>query len=155
MIFVIIGTQDKPFRRLIEAVDNLKTDEEIIVQAGTNEYVSDHMKIFDFCSMEDFNKYISEASVVITHGGVGSIMSALNKDKTVVACARLSSLGEHQNDHQQQIIGNFVEEGYLAEFKQGDDLKEVIEQAKNTNFNKVKSNNELFIKQLKDYIDSI
>ena len=32
MIFVTLGTQDKQFRRLIDAVENLDIDEDIIAQ---------------------------------------------------------------------------------------------------------------------------
>ena len=94
MIFVTLGTQDKGFPRLLEAIDkqikkgNIK--EKVIVQAGLTEYESDNMEIFDLVPQKDFDKYVDEASLIITHGGAGSILTAVKKGKKVIAAARLS-----------------------------------------------------------------
>ena len=48
MIFVTLGTQDKHFPRLLEAVEKLEVDEEIIAQVGSTKFKSDKIKIFDF-----------------------------------------------------------------------------------------------------------
>ena len=34
MIFVSLGTQDKPFKRLLDYIENSNIDDEIIVQSG-------------------------------------------------------------------------------------------------------------------------
>ena len=44
MIFVTLGTQDKTFPRLLEAVDKLKTPEQIVIQAGSTKYEFDPAK---------------------------------------------------------------------------------------------------------------
>ena len=52
MIFVTLGTQDKNFDRLLVAIDkeikkgNIK--EKVIVQAGTTNFKSENMEIFDY-----------------------------------------------------------------------------------------------------------
>ena len=62
LIFVTLGTQDKPFNRLLEALEyqidlgNIK--EEVIVQAGLTKYESAKMKIFNLVSHDEFEKYI-------------------------------------------------------------------------------------------------
>ena len=38
MIFVSLGTQDKPFKRLIDYCEKLDTDEKIVVQNGVTDY---------------------------------------------------------------------------------------------------------------------
>ena len=53
MILVTLGTQDKKFYRLLDALEKLKEKniikDEIIVQAGySSDYQSKYMKIFDF-----------------------------------------------------------------------------------------------------------
>lgn len=117
MIFVTLGTQDKPFNRLLEALEyqiqigNIK--EEVIVQAGYTKFKSSKMKIFDLVSQEDFKKYINDASFVVTHGGVGSIVTALAKNKKIIAVPRLFQYGEHVNDHQLQILRCFEKEGFI------------------------------------------
>ena len=89
MILVTLGTQDKDFSRLLKAVDkqieNGTIKEKVIVQAGSTEYKSKNMKIFDLISGDEFEKLLSKASLVITHGGVGTILTALKNNKKVLA----------------------------------------------------------------------
>ena len=70
MILVTLGTQDKGFPRLLEAIDEAITKKEItdkvIVQAGNTIYQSKNMEIISFLSMEDFEKYIQECDLLIT-----------------------------------------------------------------------------------------
>ena len=87
MIFVTLGTQDKEFPRLLEAIDKAiekgEIKEKVIVQAGNTKYQSENMEIFDLISPDEFNKYIDNCDILITHGGVGSIITAVKKGKKV------------------------------------------------------------------------
>ena len=60
MILVILGTQDKQFPRLLEAVENeIKKGtihEKVMVQAGQTKYESDCMEIFDLLPAPEFDK---------------------------------------------------------------------------------------------------
>ena len=40
LIFVTLGTQDKKFKRLLDAVETLNVNEKIIAQTGSTEYKS-------------------------------------------------------------------------------------------------------------------
>lgn len=157
MIFVILGTQDKPFYRLIKEIENLKKDkiiaEEIIVQAGSTKYDSKYMTIIDFISMKEFNEYISKSKYIITHGGVGSILDSIKKDKKVIAIPRLKKYEEHGNDHQVQIIEEFNELGYIIGCKEVTDLKDKIEELETFKPKKYQSNNQNMIKIIEDFID--
>ena len=112
MILVILGTQDKGFPRLLKAIDreikkgNIK--DKVVVQAGSTKYSSKNMEIFDLLPGPEFEKLMDDADIIITHGGVGSILSAIKKNKKVIAAARLAKYKEHHNDHQKQVIGEFV-----------------------------------------------
>lgn len=158
MIFVALGTQDKSFERLLKIIDeNIENNvitEEVIVQAGYTKYKSDNMQIFDYVSIDDFNKYINECSLFITHGGVGNILSALKLNKKIIAVPRLSKYMEHTNDHQLQIVNNFYEKGYILRLLETEDFKEVYEKAKNFEPKKWVNNNDLLISKLKEYIDN-
>lgn len=158
MIFVALGTQDKSFERLLKIIDeNIENNvikEDVIVQAGYTKYKSDNMQIFDYVSIDDFNKYINECSLFITHGGVGNILSALKLNKKIIAVPRLSKYMEHTNDHQLQIVNNFYEKGYILRLLETDDFKEVYEKAKNFEPKKWVNNNDLLISKLKEYIDN-
>ena len=121
MILVILGTQDKQFPRLLEAIDKEiekgTIKDRVVVQAGQTKYESKNMEILGLLPEPEFNKLMDEADLIITHGGAGTILSAIKKGKRVIACARLAKYKEHHNDHQKQIIKEFSEEGYILELK--------------------------------------
>lgn len=144
MILVTLGTQDKPFTRLLdkisEQIDNGYINEEIIVQAGCTKYSSEKMKIFDLVPMDELDRLTKEADLIITHGGVGSIIGALKYEKKIIVCPRLKKYGEHTNDHQLEITDNFSESGYICAFNENDDFGEVYKKAKDFVPKKFESN---------------
>ena len=158
MILVVLGTQDKEFTRLLEAVDSaIKRgiiEERVVVQAGQTHYSSENMEIFDLLSAPQFEKLMDEADVVITHGGVGSILTAIKKGKKIIAAARLSKYKEHHNDHQKQVIGEFVKQGYLIELKDFYKIDKALERVKKFKPKKFVSNNKNFICKLEEYINN-
>jgi len=118
LILVLLGTQDKKFNRLLEgidsAIDNGYIKDDVIVQAGYSaDYKSKNMKIFDLIPIDEFDDLIKKSDLIITHGGVGSITTALKNEKKVIAVPRLKKYNEHMNDHQLQIINNFSKSGYI------------------------------------------
>ena len=112
MILILLGTQDKPFNRLLEAVDKAINDgyikEEVIAQIGFTKYKSKNIKTFELIPKEEYENIIGRADLIITHAGVGSILTGLNKNKKVIAAARLKEYGEHTNNHQLQILNELT-----------------------------------------------
>ena len=160
MILVTLGTQDKQFYRLLDAIQNLidkkVIKEEVVVQAGYScDYKSDKMKIFDLISMDDFDELIKKCNLLITHGGVGSIISGLKNNKKVIAAARLKEYGEHTNNHQLQIIENFSNEEYILALNNFDELEEILKKIKKFRPKKYKSNTENFIKTVEKEINKL
>ena len=157
MILVILGTQDKEFPRLLEAVDREiekgTIKEKVVVQAGQTHYESSNMEIFDLLPGPEFEKLMDEADLIITHGGAGSILSAIKKGKKIIAAPRLSKYKEHHNDHQRQIIGEFAKLGYILELKDFSKLGKLIEKSKSFKPKKFESNTQNMIKLLDDYIE--
>jgi len=157
MILVMLGTQDKQFKRLLDAVqkqiNKKKIKEEVIVQAGFTKYTSKDMKIFGYIPTEELKKYIKDASLIITHGGVGSILDGINNNKKIIAAPRLKEFGEHVNNHQLEIIGEFYKRGYILELKNFNNLDKVLVEAKRFTPNPFKSNNKNFISVLEEYIN--
>ena len=158
MILVTLGTQDKSFERLLKAIqkeiDNGNIKDRVVVQAGHTKFKSKDMEIFDLIPMEEFDNLIKKCDLLITHGGVGSIITGLKQNKKVIAAARLKEYGEHTNNHQLQIIENFSKEGYILELKDFNKLNDVIEKSKKFKPNKYKSNTENMIKTVTQYIDN-
>ena len=157
MILITLGTQDKEFTRILKEVDKLITKkvikEEVVVQAGYTKYKSKNMKIFDYVSKTELEKYIEKASFVITHAGVGTIFDCLNKNKKIIAVPRLSKYKEHNNDHQLQIVEEFGKDGFLIPVYEMDELEQAIQKVKTFKPNKYKSNNKNMVKLISEYID--
>ena len=159
MILVILGTQDKTFPRLLEAIQkqidlgNISKDEKIVVQSGSTAFKSKDMEIKDYIAVKRFEELIDEADIVITHAGVGTILTALKKNKKIIAAARLKQYGEHVNDHQVQILDTFEKAGYVLGLRNFDELNLVIEKAKDFKPASFKSNQEVFVKMLEEEIN--
>ena len=158
MILVTLGTQDKKFSRLLDAIqkqiDNGTIKDKVVVQAGyTADYKSKDMEIFDLISVDEFDSLMKECDLLITHGGVGSIISGLKNNKKVIAAARLEKYGEHTNDHQLQIIDNFSKNGYIMALDDFDKLGDVLKKIKTFKPEKYKSNNKNFVSKLKKVLD--
>lgn len=158
MIFVILGTQDKKFYRLLEAIEkqlekgNIK--DRVVVQAGcSSDFKSKKMEIFDLIPMDEFDDLIKNCDILITHGGVGSIITGLKNDKKVIAAARLKEFGEHTNDHQLQIIDTFSNEGFIINLSNFDELDIILKEIKKFKPRKYKSNTQKFIKLLEEEIN--
>lgn len=154
MILVTLGTQKQPFTRLLDMVENLKTKEKIIVQAGHTKYQSKRMEILDFIDYQEMDKLIGEADLIITHGGTGSIVTPLKKGKKVIACPRLKKYHEHVDDHQQQIVDIFSEVGYILKVDENSDLTNLVKEIKKKNMVKFVSNSKNFIEKIRKEIDS-
>lgn len=157
MILVTLGTQDKDFSRLLKAIDKLiekkVIKEKVIVQAGYTKYKSKNMQIFDLIDQEELENLTDKCSLLITHGGVGSILMGIKKNKKIIAAARLSKYKEHTNDHQKEIIKEFVKDGYIKELKNFNKLEEVIKEAKKFKPKKFESNTNNFISLVDNYIE--
>ena len=158
MIFVMLGTQNNSFHRLLEkieeCIDKNIINDSVVVQSGNTEYKSDKMKLYDFLSSDEMNKNISDADYIITHGGVGSIIDALNKNKKVIAVSRKAKYKEHVNDHQIQIVQEFNSKGYIIGIDDVDNLEEAISKIDDFHPNKYMSNNKNFVKIIEEYIDN-
>jgi UDP-N-acetylglucosamine transferase subunit ALG13 len=148
MILVTLGTQKQQFTRLLDYIENSNIDDEIIVQAGFTKYESKKMQVFDFIDYDRMNEYIDKADLIITHAGTGSIVSALKKNKKVIACARLSKYLEHVDDHQEEILDVFYEEGFILKIDDKLNMNDVYEESKKFKPKKFVSNTDKFIKRL-------
>lgn len=159
MILVMLGTQNNSFHRLLEEIDNLIKKEiitdEVIVQAGYTKYESKNMKIFSLVPLEELEKLIEKADLVITHGGVGSIILALKKGKKVISVPRLHKYQEHVNDHQKEIVETFDEKGYIIGTQNVENLEKAIERSKDFIPEKYQSNNKKMLNIIENFIDNL
>ncbi|MDD2592194.1 MAG: glycosyltransferase [Erysipelotrichaceae bacterium] len=158
MIFVTLGTQDKPFDRLLKQLDKMIINKEItdkvIVQAGLTDYHSDNMELFDFLTNEEFEELLNRANVIITHGGVGTIIAAVKLQKIVIATPRLKIYKEHTNDHQVEIIKKLSNEGCIIPLWDLNDLKHALDQSKEFTPKPFVSNTNKIIEFINNFIQN-
>lgn len=156
MILVLLGTQNNSFHRLLEEIDRLLRigiiKEEVMVQAGYTKYTSDAMKIIDFMAKEELEELQEKADIIITHGGVGSILLSITKQKKVIAVPRLHQYDEHVNDHQKDIIQLFHKKGYIMGIQGVEELEQAMQQVKEFKPKKYQQNHDKMLKLIEDFI---
>lgn len=115
MIFVTVGTQF-PFDRLVKAVDEWAGKAgrgDVFAQVGPSQYSPHSIQKKPFISPVDFAKCTAEAALIVSHAGMGSILTAMEVGKPIIVMPRLASLGEHRNDHQLSTAIRFREIGSI------------------------------------------
>ena len=159
MILVLLGTQNNSFHRLLEEIDKLiekkVIGEEVIVQAGYTKYESKNMQILELIPQDELSKLQEKADLIITHGGVGSIISSLKKGKKVIAVPRLHEYQEHVNNHQKEIVETFNEKGYIIGIQDVNQLEETLKKVQDFKPIKYQTSNQKMLKIIEDFIESL
>jgi UDP-N-acetylglucosamine transferase subunit ALG13 len=116
MIFVTVGTV-LPFDRLIKAVEAAVEQglitEPVVAQVGQGGYRPKHLEWTETMNRPLFERTVEEATAIVSHAGIGTIMDALAKNKRLLVVPRRASLGEHVNDHQVATARKFAELGHV------------------------------------------
>jgi len=114
-IFVMFGTQDKRFDRLLHAIlaSSVLKSHEVHVQLGYTKGNYEGIHYQEYYAEDELIEQIRQADAIITHAGVGSIVSALKLRKKTIVVPRLGKYKEQNNDHQVQIMERFASEGYI------------------------------------------
>lgn len=157
MILVLLGTQNNSFHRLLEEIQRLidkkVIQEKVMVQAGKTKFISNDMEIFDLVEQTKLDELIKQANYIITHGGVGSILTCVKAGKKVIAVARKQQYGEHVNDHQIQIVESFDRAGYLKGITNVTELEKAIGELGDFKPKRFTSNTENMIKLIEEFIE--
>lgn len=109
MIFVSVGTQ-LPFERLIKGMDDwTRTHPEVQVfsQVGKTTYQPCWMEFTRKLSPNDYMEKFLSASIIVSHCGMGTIITGLENAKPMILMPRMHALGEHRNDHQRGTAAKF------------------------------------------------
>ncbi len=136
MIFVTVGTNEAPFDRLVIAAGALVAEDEVFVQYGASGVRPPGATCVDFLSFEATVDAMQQARIVVTHAGVGSVMTALANGKRPFVVPRLKRFGEAVDDHQAEFAHAIVDVGLaivvddpssLARVVSAEDQREAIE----------------------------
>ena len=156
MIFITLGSQKFQFNRLLKAVDEQvasgKIKDEIFAQIGASDYKPQNFRYKDFLNRDEFAGWQEKAEIEITHGGTGAIIGAVKKGKKVIAVPRLKKYGEHVDDHQLQLIGQFKELDLICECQDCDEIWKAIDTVKKTEYKSYQSNTSRIIESIEEFI---
>ncbi|WP_158265133.1 glycosyltransferase [Blastopirellula marina] len=127
MIFVTVGNLD-PFDRLIQAVDHWVSQQdspvEVLAQIGTGSFRPAHCQFVDFLSPAAYREAFDQSKLVISHAGMGSIITALEKHKPMIIMPKRATLGEQRNEHQLATATRFRRSPLI---QVAEDEKELLE----------------------------
>lgn len=156
-IFITLGSQKFQFNRLLKAVDELCERgtieaKDVFAQIGYSDYLPKNFNYKKFLDRDEFSKEMGKADIVITHGGTGAIIGAVKKGKKVIAVPRLAKYGEHVDDHQLQLIGQFEDLNLIYACRDMD-LEKALRVTKKTEYKEYKSNTNRIIKSLEEFIE--
>ena len=127
MIFVTVGAQ-MPFDRLVRAVDEWAgqhSGTDVFAQIGPSRYRPAHLRHERFLSPSRFRTVFQDASLVVAHAGMGSIITAMEYGKPILVMPRRGDLAETRNDHQLATARQFA---YLGIVEMALEAQEVMDQ---------------------------
>jgi len=128
MIFVTIGTQE-PFDRLIKAMDEITpslTGTEVHAQVSECKHDIKYMKSYDFLNPSQYTELFSKSSLIVSHAGMGTIISAMQSNKPIIILPRIAKLGEHRNEHQTATAKRFDKLKYIHVAYNETQLQEMV-----------------------------
>ena len=157
MIFLTVGTQPQPFRRLFnkieELVENGIIKEQVVAQTGSNMIKSKKIVSFNYLPQDEMCSYIQRARLIISHGGVGSIITALKMGKKVIGIPRLAKYGEHINNHQVDLINVLSKKKLIIPLWDIDMLEQAIIKSENFSPLPFISGQEEMINDIRNFIN--
>jgi UDP-N-acetylglucosamine transferase subunit ALG13 len=115
LIFLTIGTHE-PFDRLVRAVDDWCALRGMgaqvfgqITEPKPDGWRPQHFKWVARLVPEEYERRIAETRLIVSHAGMGTILTALYHAKPIVVMPRRGHLLETRNDHQfttVRMLGN-------------------------------------------------
>ena len=111
MIFLTIGTHE-PFDRLVRCVDEwcgMRGFGKNVFGQITDraEYQPKHFEAVASLTPTEYGQRFEASDLIISHAGMGSIITALTKQKPIVILPRRGHLRETRNDHQFATLQRF------------------------------------------------
>ena len=135
MIFLTVGNMD-PFDLLIRTVDDwIATNQHpgmpVSAQIGKGNYLPTNFEYVRFLSPKDFIEKFKQAKIVISHAGMGTIITAMELSKPIIVMPKRATLGEQRNEHQLATVRHFQrsKQIYVADSEQ--ELPDVLNRVLN------------------------
>ncbi|MCA1196353.1 hypothetical protein K9B35_00090 [Sphingomonas sp. R647] len=131
MILVSVGTQ-LPFDRLTRTVDAWAMRHgigDIFAQIGPSNYVPSAMEHVDFLEPDLFRRLQEQCTLMVSHAGMGSIITAMELGKPIIIMARDHRRKEHRNGHQFSTLKQFANVPGVYPCTNEDELTALLERS--------------------------
>jgi UDP-N-acetylglucosamine transferase subunit ALG13 len=125
LLFATVGAT-LPFDRLVQAVAELKArgdiPEEVFIQTGVGGRRPVGLPSAETLPFDQMQTLLSQADLVVCHGGTGSLITALRSGCRVIVMPRQAALKEHYDNHQAEITRAFAARGLVTIANTTDEL---------------------------------
>ncbi|WP_164659298.1 glycosyltransferase [Tropicibacter sp. Alg240-R139] len=131
MIFATVGTQ-LPFDRLLAGLNNWAARNPVVpvfAQTGASQRKFDHIDTVEHLSQSEFATRFSAARLIVSHAGMGTILSAAELGKPLILMPRRLKFGEHRTDHQQDTATEMAHLSNVTVVADGEALHEALDRA--------------------------
>lgn len=133
LLFATVGAT-LPFDRLVSSVAEAHAagdiPETMIVQTGVGGRRPEGLETHETLPFDRVQEILRDASIVVCHGGTGSLITALRQGCHVIALPRLFALGEHYDDHQLEITEAFEARGLVRVARSVDELRQALREVR-------------------------
>lgn len=127
---LLLGTERYPFSRALRQVGAaLPAGVEVLRQTGHTPVGDSDQPCRPWVPGDELADAVAQADVVITHAGVGSVLSTLRAGKHPIVLPRSASLGEHVDDHQRELADHLAGRGLASIAVPDQDLGPIIAEA--------------------------
>jgi len=129
--FISLGNSHQSFGRLLKNIEEFINElpKPILIQRGHTEFFSKDAEVITFMDMNAFEKAINSHSLIILHGGAGSIIQAVSKKKVPVVMARQKIFDEHIDDHQVEFVAKLSSQELIVSLELGGNLLDACDHA--------------------------
>ena len=156
-VFASVGTHPQPFDRLLKEIDKFAAGAKnfsFFAQTGNSSYEPKNFRFKKFLNDEEYSRSISEADIIISHAGAGTIISSMLQKKKLIVVPRLLRYGEHTNDHQIDLAEALAGEGKVIAVMEISGLGEAIANSAKFRPN-IASNKRGLINAVSEFIDAL
>lgn len=126
---VSLGTELWPYPRAVAGVRRVLPDAEVVWQTGVTEVEEDGRRLQQWLPATELHDAFRDSDVVLTHAGVGSVLSALRQGKVPVILPRRAAHREMVDDHQLEFAEMIAARGLAVSVDPDDLAPEHLERA--------------------------
>ena len=129
LILVTVGTNERPFDRLIQVIDELEWEEPVFVQHGSSRAPRPPVDGAPYLEFDELVELVEQARIVVSHAGVGSVALALRAGRRPIVVPRRRAAGDAVDDHQVPFAQRMASAGLAVVAENASELREAVRRA--------------------------